>query len=129
MRTKAKTGGSARRAQDRREHADGELRQFRLAIDSSPDLIYLIDPDTLQYLYVNDTACRMSGFTREEYMKLGPVAASGQSPEDLKRVYAEAIANPDHSVTTENMAIGKNGERGWFEIHRRAMRLGGKWAS
>ena len=36
-----------------------ELRLFRTAIDSSPDLIYVVDPVALRYLYVNDTACRI----------------------------------------------------------------------
>src|SRR5258706_14430111 len=48
--------------QKRREE---ELLRFRAAIDASPDMVYLTDPATIRFLYVNEAACRSAGYTHE----------------------------------------------------------------
>lgn len=50
-----------------------ELQQFRLLMDESNDAIFLIDPDTSQYLDFNKTACEKLGYTREELKRLGVI--------------------------------------------------------
>jgi PAS domain S-box-containing protein len=46
------------------------LQLFRALIDRSNDGIEVIDPETGRFLDVNETACRMHGYTREEYLTL-----------------------------------------------------------
>ena len=43
---------------------------FRTLIDHANDAIEVLDPETKQFLDVNDTACRMHGYTRDEYMAM-----------------------------------------------------------
>ena len=51
---------------------DEDVRRFRAAMDMSSDLVLLIDPVAIRYIDVNDTACRMLGYSREELLALGP---------------------------------------------------------
>jgi diguanylate cyclase (GGDEF)-like protein/PAS domain S-box-containing protein len=111
----------------RRRQAEDELGQFRTAMDASPDQIYLIDPVAMRYLYVNETACRVNGYTREEYLKVPPRDASRVTREALQRMYEDLIAKGGESVATEAIFAAEDGRRGWFEVHRRALRLGDRW--
>lgn len=53
---------------------DNILRQLEIhtaALDTSNDAVYLHD-DTLRFVYVNVTACRSLGYSREELLTMGP---------------------------------------------------------
>jgi PAS domain S-box-containing protein len=51
-----------------RMEAERKLRLFRELIERSSDAIEVIDPDTGRFLDVNETACRMLGYSREELL-------------------------------------------------------------
>jgi len=53
-----------------RQRTQLELGLFRALIDHTLDIIEVIDPDTGQFLDVNDTACLAHGYTREEFLNL-----------------------------------------------------------
>ncbi|HEX8614563.1 MAG TPA: EAL domain-containing protein [Telluria sp.] len=59
-----------------------ELQRFRSAMDATDDAIFLIDIDAMDVVDVNDGACRMLGYRREELLRLDPtvygLAARGQ---------------------------------------------------
>jgi len=46
--------------------------RFRVALDSSPDAVCLIDPESMRFIDVNATACARLGYSREEMLQLGP---------------------------------------------------------
>jgi diguanylate cyclase (GGDEF)-like protein/PAS domain S-box-containing protein len=48
------------------------LQRFRSAMDATADAIFLIDADSLALADVNDGACRMLGYPREELLALDP---------------------------------------------------------
>ncbi|WP_020677881.1 PAS domain S-box protein [Geopsychrobacter electrodiphilus] len=50
--------------------ANDDLSLFRKLLDSSSDAIEVIDPTTLRFLDVNETACRALGYSREELLAL-----------------------------------------------------------
>ena len=50
--------------------ANDELSLFRKLLDNSSDAIEVIDPITLRYLDVNETACRQLGYSREELLAM-----------------------------------------------------------
>ena len=54
---------------DERE-AERSLRLFRALIDQSNDAVEVVDPETLRFLDVNQTACRQLGYTREELLSM-----------------------------------------------------------
>ena len=47
-----------------RKEREAELKLFRSLIDHSHDGVFVIDPETAQFLDVNDTACRRLGYDR-----------------------------------------------------------------
>ncbi|MBI4377681.1 MAG: PAS domain S-box protein, partial [Nitrospinae bacterium] len=49
----------------------GDLLLFKELIDQSNDAIFMTDPETGHFLYVNDRACISLGYTREELLKIG----------------------------------------------------------
>lgn len=51
------------------EHA---AARFRIALDSSPDAIFLIDPVAMRFIDANVTACTSLGYTLDELMARGP---------------------------------------------------------
>ncbi|RSZ56792.1 EAL domain-containing protein [Massilia atriviolacea] len=59
-----------------------ELQRFRSAMDATDDAIFLIDIGAMKVVDVNDGACRMLGYQREELLRLDPtvygLAARGQ---------------------------------------------------
>ena len=53
-----------------RKKAESSLTLFRTLIDQTNDAIEVVDAETLQYLDVNDKACKSLGYTREELLSL-----------------------------------------------------------
>jgi PAS domain S-box-containing protein len=52
-----------------RKERERELELFRTLLDHSTDSLLVVDPETGEYLDVNDTACRRRGYTREELLQ------------------------------------------------------------
>jgi PAS domain S-box-containing protein len=55
---------------DAMRKANVELSLFRKLLDHSSDAIEVIDPLTLRFLDVNETACRDLGYSREELLSM-----------------------------------------------------------
>ncbi|MDP1931282.1 MAG: diguanylate cyclase [Gammaproteobacteria bacterium] len=111
------------------QQAMAELRWFRASIDASHDCIIITDVESQRFLYVNQTLLDLTGYTREEYMKLQPHQSTSQTPEEIARIYAEVIAAGDSGLTAEaQIYADKSGTRkAWWEFHRRAVQVDGRW--
>jgi diguanylate cyclase (GGDEF)-like protein/PAS domain S-box-containing protein len=103
-----------------------ELRRFRAAMDTLADGVMVVDRETLRYIDVNNTACEMQGFTREELLALGPADLAVYSRTDLERDYDSMIASGE-TTRAESFQRRKDGSRFAVEILRRAVRLGERW--
>src|SRR5258706_14870199 len=77
-----------------RRAAEEELRRFRLAMDNSADMIVLVDRETMRFVDVNETACRLLGYSKEEMLRMGPQDVLPVGREELERSYDELIAHP-----------------------------------
>ena len=49
-----------------------ELQRFRRALDAIGDAILLLDHASMRYVDANAAACRLSGYSRDELLALGP---------------------------------------------------------
>jgi diguanylate cyclase (GGDEF)-like protein/PAS domain S-box-containing protein len=113
----------------RRKQSEEERRRFRTAMDVSEDMIVLIDRTAMRFVDVNDTACRLLGYTREELLRIGPQDVLPVSREELERSYDKLIANPnsDAEVLHRGMKshyICKDGTLLPFESTRHVLRSG-----
>ena len=102
------------------------LQALKLAVEAAPDPMLVSDADTLQLLYVNDAACRVTGYSREEMLRLGSTLLAGMVQGELKDVYRQAVERGEAGLMLEPQLLSsKDGSRrGWWEAHLRAVRFG-----
>ena len=65
-----------------RKRAESDLRLFRALIERSNDAIEVVDPATMRFVDVNQSACRNLGYTRDEMLAL--------TVSDVSREFAHA---------------------------------------
>lgn len=103
--------------------------RFQVTMEASPDCILVSDTDSLGFVYVNDTVCQLTGFSRQELLAMSGPDLTGRTREQTRQDYARAIAAGISGVTDEpHVAMSKNGDRrGWWQPHHRAVQLDGRW--
>ncbi len=114
-----------------RKRGEEELRRFRSAIDSSADMVLLVDRATMRYLDVNEAVCRLLGYSREELLKMGPEELLLR-PQDLRpvgrkeleRAHDELIANPGVHTGMRAIYRCKDGSLLPTELTRTALSSG-----
>ena len=106
---------------------------LRTLLDEVEDGIELVEVDTLRFVEVNAAACRIMGWSREEYLKLRltdtqlPPEAGGLSPQELTtRVLAHYQRSPDapHQLPFEHRHRTRNGEVLDISLHLKPITLG-----
>ena len=113
-------------AEAARRRDEDELRRFRAAMDTSADMILLIDRETLRYVDVNTTACERMGYTREEMLRLGPLDLTPLPRAELERAYDEMIASGE-TTRLQSVQYRKDRTPIPVEVLRRAVRSGDRW--
>jgi len=98
-----------------------EAQRFRAAVDVSPDLVLLIDPVSMRYLDVNETACHALGYSREELLSMGPQDIFSVPREELAATYASLIASAGQSGVAEGAYRCKDGSSLVVEAFRHAV--------
>lgn len=111
-----------------RKHAEEALLRFRTAIDMARDAIFLIDRKTMRYIDVNDTACRLFGYSRDEMLQMGPAELNlGLSYEELEQKLDETIAlagAPSKPESDGRFNRRRDGSAFPVEVYRVAIRVG-----
>jgi PAS domain S-box-containing protein len=110
-----------------RMRPDESLRRFRTAMDATADAIFLVDRTSMLFVDVNETACHMFGYTREELLELGPSALKSDSRDELERMYDRLIAGAADIQPGEIQLRRKDGSMLPAEVHRQAQRSGAGW--
>lgn len=107
------------------ERVNERLKRFRFALDSAADNIYIIDPDTMKYLDVNNSAVQALGCSREEMLTLGP--ADIQSPElrdAVLEIYGQVRDGAVEFGIFETIHLRKDGSSFPAEVFVRAFASG-----
>jgi PAS domain S-box-containing protein/diguanylate cyclase (GGDEF)-like protein len=107
-----------------RRRAEEEVNRFRAAMDVTPDAIFLTDPKTMRFLYVNDTACRKLGYRRERLLQMPAFELLGETGEQLSREHAAVLAAGAGGTRSESRFVRSDGSEGWTELYRRAVPIG-----
>jgi len=106
---------------------DEDLRRFRLAMDATADAIFLVDRAGMCFVDVNATACRMLGFEREDFLKVGPNRSLEGDLHKLEELYDKLLAGDPGGAMTELQLHCKDGASLAVEVQRRTLRSGSSW--
>lgn len=107
------------------KRAEQALKQLVLAMDVSPDAIYLTDLQTLRFTYVNDAAMQRFGYTREQMLLKGPSDMTGRTPDQIRREFDEVIVAGDLGTSLEQKIMLPDGRKQWSDLRRRAVQIDG----
>ncbi len=111
-----------------RRHAEEGLLRFRMAMETSLEGIFLMDFETFRYLDVNETGCRMLGYSREELLTMRTMDTNLEISEaDQRQRFEQARAlGSDHVITEAEGRFmrRKDGSTFPIEVARRYMRIG-----
>ncbi len=114
-----------------KENKDLKEREERLYIltnnISDSLILHRIEENGLpgKYLEVNEAACKVLGYTRDELLKLSPLETNApETKEQIKNVARELLEKKEH--TFETSGLTKDGKKLFFEIQSRVFYLEGK---
>jgi len=116
-----------------RSRTEAALREsetrYRLLFDGITDAVFVhgIRPDGLPgtLVAVNDVACEMLGYTREELLRLSPADIDAPESTVDPRALGERIKRGE-SVLFEQIHVAKDGHRIPVEINLQGVRLDGR---
>ena len=109
-----------------RKQAQEELLQFRKVMDESSDSIFMIDPETSQYIDFNKSAHEHLGYTREELHQLRviDIAENLTSLEDWQKRLE--LVQENGELIFETVYKRKDGTKCPVEVSARMLVYGGK---
>lgn len=105
-----------------RKADEARLRMFRKLIDKSSDAIEVNDPATLQFMDVNETACRSLGYTREELLAMRIQDIDQEIDESRRKRIGEEL-QAHGSVIFESRHRRKDGTQFPVEVSLNAVHL------
>ncbi|TAN66507.1 MAG: PAS domain S-box protein [Methylobacter sp.] len=112
-----------------RKHLEQQLVEreelFRAIFEEAPNAIELIDPETLRFVEANPAACRMLGYTHEEFLGLRLVDTQADLNEK-ELVAAVRQLEESGGMSLDNRHRCKNGDILDVEINSRMLNLSGK---
>lgn len=118
------TGKDVSRDEERRLLAE----RFQATMDAAPDIIIISDIETHRFVYVNDTACEITGYPREELLKIPGYQLTGRSREQADELFRNLRhAGPEGITDEPHLGASKDGRRrGWWEPHHRLVEIDGR---
>ena len=99
--------------------------RLQAAIDLSHDAMLLVDPQSLRYVAVNTTACRVLGYTRRELLALGPQDILGDAEiAAIETSFARLAAAGEGGEVFRTTMLRRDGRDFPVEIAQRSIRVG-----
>ncbi len=102
-------------------------RKYSAIVENANDAIYLIDPETQKILEVNDTACKMTGYSKEELKRMYVYELH---PEDERALLPEKFNEVSEKGSVQGISginqITKDGKLVPIEVNATMIELDGK---
>ena len=105
-----------------REQALREALLFRTLVDQSNDAIELVDLDTLKFLDVNETACRVLGYSRKELLAIGVAGVDPRLNDELHKTARKDLYRTG-KATMESVHRRKDGSEFPVELTLQRVQL------
>ncbi len=105
-----------------REQALQESQLFRTLVDQSNDAIELVDLDALTFLDVNETACRVLGYSRKELLAIGVAGVDSQLNDELHKAAKKELYRTGRAIM-ESVRRRKDGSEFPVELTLRLVQL------
>ncbi len=104
-----------------------DLQRFRTAMDATADGIVLISRTSMLILEANATANAMLGYSREQFLQIGPHDLEMAGVEQLAALFDALIAGHGANVFAEMSLRRANGSSVLVEMHRQVQQFGNDW--
>ncbi|MFC1748093.1 PAS domain S-box protein [Pseudomonadota bacterium] len=93
-----------------RKEVQTELRQFKSTLDKTMDCVFMFDPQTLKFFYVNRGAISQVGYSHKELMEMTPLNIKPEFDEDHFRKMTDLlIQGPSHRTVFTTIHRHKEG--------------------
>ena len=110
-----------------RRERDETLQRFRAAIDATADGIHVVDCQTMRFIDVNETGCRVLGYSRDEFLALQiPDISPNADMAALTLQYQNLSPEPNTEQCAEIWLKHRDGRRIPIEIRRRGTLIAGR---
>jgi PAS domain S-box-containing protein len=99
-----------------RSRLHGELSRFRSTVDSVLDGVLMFDPATLRFFYANEGAVNLTGYSREELLRMTPLDLEPDLDEPRFRRVVEPLVAGAASTTVTTTHRRKDGRSIMVEL-------------
>ncbi len=87
-----------------RKHAEAELLQFKNILDNTLDMIFMFEPESLRFVYVNQGAVLSMGYSREELLGMTSYQIKPLLPEpEFRQLIAPLLSGEQPSLRFETI--------------------------
>ncbi len=90
----------------------GDLSRYKETLDQVQDCVFIFDPTTLRFSYVNQGAIKQVGYSRDELLEMHPYDIKPTYTESqLRKLIDPVISGKKESITFETEYAHKDGHR------------------
>ncbi|MCK5091362.1 MAG: PAS domain S-box protein [Gammaproteobacteria bacterium] len=100
-----------------RKSIEEELVRFKSTLDKTLDCVFMFEPESLKFFYVNQGAMEQVGYSHEDLMQMTPVDIKPKFDEaKFRKLITPLIDGPVHTATFETIHQHKDGHHISVEI-------------
>lgn len=100
----------------------GEIDTLRLAIQLLPDAIFIVERQSMRYIWANDLACSATGYNPDELLSLGPADLDTQhSKKHLQLLFDELLESNKKTQILATTRLRKDGSSFFVEVSLRGL--------